>query len=347
MFSRGGVVACLALVCASAPATALAQGSAPFSLNDFLRTTIGLDASQVTTAQQGRAATKLLHTDLNRDVAVFGVVGIHVTREAYLARLRNAQTLISARAQSYGIIEDPIRPNDMLGVFFDGSEWSDLKSCKFNDCSFKLPLTLMQQFAQSVDWRGDNAKAQVDSIMLRNMQALVTDYRARGSAAMPRYDDTNGIQASGAFAALLAQSQFLREYAPAFHDYLLNYPSSKLDGATDVMYWAMDRIPRLHPTFTINQLIVYTPPSGVALLARKQIFADHYFEAAFEVSAVFDAPDLVGGPGVYVVSVRRYRFDSLPGGILNIRGRVRSQLQKLMQSDLDRERQQAEGSASS
>ncbi|MEO7103390.1 MAG: hypothetical protein ABI311_08370, partial [Gemmatimonadaceae bacterium] len=218
-------------------------------------------------------------------------------------------------------------------------------SCSFNDCSFKLPLTAMQQFAQSVDWGNDNAKTQVDSIMLSNMQTLVTEYRARGDAAMPRYDDTRGVRASDAFAALLSQSQFLRQYAPGLYGYLLNYPSNKLDGATDVMYWAADKIPHLRSTFTINQMIVYTPPSGVALVARKQIFADHYFEAAFEVSAVFDAPDLVGGPGIYVVSVRRYRFDSLPGGILNIRGRARGQLQKLMQSDLDRERQQVEGSA--
>jgi len=329
------------------PATALAQSAAPFTLDDFLRTTIGLDASEIASARQGKAATKLLHTDLNRDVTVFGIVGIHVTREAYLDRLRNAQTLVAARAQNYGMIGNPVRPDDMRGVFFDGSEWRDLKSCSFNDCSFKMPLTLMQQFARSVDWRGDNAKTQVDSIMLSNMQVLVTDYRARGDAAMPRYDDTNGIRASDAFAALLSQSLFLREYAPAFHDYLLGYPSNKLEGATDVMYWAMDRIPHLHPTFTINQIVVYTPPSGVALLARKQIFADHYFEAALEVSAVFDAPDLAGGPGVYVVNVRRYRFDSLPGGILNIRGRARSQLQKLMQSDLERERQQAQGSAGS
>ena len=331
----------------STPATALAQTSAPFTLNDFLRATIGLDATQVASARQGQAATKLLRTDLGRDVAVFGIVGIHVTRAAYMARLRNMQALVAARAQRFGIIGDPIKPYDMRGAFFDGSEWRDLKSCKFNDCSFKLPLTAMQQFAQSVDWDGDNAKAQADSIMLRNMRALVRDYRARGDPAMPRYDDTNGVQASDAFAELLSQSQFLREYAPAFYDYLLNYPSSKLDGATDAMYWAVDKIPHLRSTFTIDQMIVYTPPSGVALVARKQIFADHYFEASFEVSAVFDAPDLVGGPGVYVVSVRRYRFDSLPGGILNIRGRARSQLQKLMQSDLDRERQQAEGSVGS
>lgn len=324
---------------------ALAQTSAPFTFNDFLRTTIGLDAGEVASARQGRAATKLLRTDLDRDVAIFGVVGIHVTREAYMARLRNTQALVAARAQRYGMIGDPIRPDDMRGAFFEGSEWRDLKSCKFNDCAFKLPLTAMQRFAQSVDWDSDNAKAQVDSIMLHNMQALVTDYRARGAAAMPRYDDTKGVQASEAFAALLSQSQFLREYAPAFHDYLLNYPSNKLAGATDVMYWAVDKIPHLRSTFTINQLIVYTPPSGVALVARKQIFADHYFEASFEVSAVFDAPDLVGGPGVYVVSVRRYRFDSLPRGILNIRGRARSQLQKLLQSDLNNERQQVEGNA--
>jgi hypothetical protein len=109
------------------------------------------------------------------------------------------------------------------------------------------------------------------------------------------------------------------------------------------MYWSMDKIPHLRSTFTLNQMIVYTPSSGPALIARKQIYADHYFEAVLEVSAVFDAPDLAGGPGVYLVSVRRYRFDSLPGGILNIRGRARSQLQKRMQVDLERERKKVEG----
>ncbi|MEO8945516.1 MAG: hypothetical protein ABI338_03375, partial [Gemmatimonadaceae bacterium] len=78
---------------------------------------------------------------------------------------------------------------------------------------------------------------------------------------------------------------------------------------------------------------------------RKQLYADHYFESSVEISAIFDAPNLAGGPGIYLVSVQRFRFDNLPGGLFNVRGRVRSQLEKLLKSDLERERKAVETGA--
>lgn len=318
-----------------------AQSTGP-NLDDFLRTTVGLGASQIAAAQQGAAAVTLLHTAINRDVAVFGMVGIHTTRDAYVARIRDMQTLIASRGEPFGMVSDPVRPDEMQHVFFEGSEWSDLQSCDVNDCAFKMPVSLMHEFTQRVDWDGDDAHKQVDSVMRDAMQNLAAAYRTRGNPAMLRYDDTNGVLASDAFNALLAQSQFLRDYAPAFRDFLASYPANRPDGALDAMYWSMYKIPHLRSTFTLNQMLVYAPPSGTPLIARKQIYADHYFESALEVSAVFDAPDLAGGPGIYLVTVRRYRFDNLPGGIFNIRGRVRSQLQKLLKSDLERARSTAE-----
>ena len=90
------------------PVAALAQSSAPVSIDDFLRTTVGIGAGEIAAARQGRAATKLLHTELSRDVAVFGIVGIHVSREAYNAHLRDVPSLIAARAQNFGILGDPV-----------------------------------------------------------------------------------------------------------------------------------------------------------------------------------------------------------------------------------------------
>jgi hypothetical protein len=324
-----------------APA-AFAQSATPLTLSDYLRSTIGLDASEIADARGGKVAVTLLHTDVSRDVTVFGMVGIHVTQAAYVAHMRDLQSVIAARAQRFGVIRNPVQPEDLAGFSFDESEWDDLKSCKKDDCDFKLPESLMHQFSQSVNWGGPHARQEVDSVMRSDMSDLVAAYRERGNAAMLRYDDTHGVLASDAFDALLGQSQFLQEYTPAFRNYLLNYPSSQLDGATNAIYWSVDNIPHLRPTFTLNQMVVYTPAAGTPLLARKQIYADHYFEASLEVSAVFDAPDLAGGPGIYLVSVRRYRFDSLPRGFLNIRGRVRSQLQKIMRSDLERERKTTE-----
>jgi hypothetical protein len=301
-----------------------------------------MGGSELADARSGKVSVKLLHTDQSRDVAVFGLIGIHTTRDAYMAHFRDVRALISAHAEQSGAFSDPAADQDVAGFSFDDSEWGDLRSCKVDDCDFKMPESLMQKFARSVHWGSPEARSETDALMRTTMVDLVTAYRARGNSAMLRYDDTHGVHAGDAFAALLSQSGFLANSAPSLYNYLLNYPSAQLPASHDVLYWSVERIPRLRPTLTVNEMVDFTTPSGVPLRVRKQIYANHYFEASFEVFGVFDAPDLAGGPGIYVVGVRRYRFDSLPRGFLNIRGRVRSQLQKLMQSDLEQDRKAAE-----
>lgn len=338
------IAACVPLACVTIVGSARAQSSAP-PLDEYLRTGIGLNAGEIADAQNGKTVVKLLRTELGRDVAVFGIIGIHITQDAYAAHLRDVQSLIAGRSQRFGIISDPLTASDMQNVALDGSEWKDLKGCRVNDCDFKMSEADMKRYAESVNWDGPNAEQQADSVMRSQITDLVAAYRARGNAAMPRYDDTHGVQGSDAFAALLAQSSYFQTYAPALSSYLVSFPAGRPENMVTTMYWSLDRVPHLRPTFTLNQLLVYAPPSGSAVVARKQIYANHYFEAALDISTVYDAPALRGGPGVYLVSVRRYRFDALPGGLLNIRGRARSQLQKVMKSDLERERNTAEARA--
>jgi len=93
------------------------------------------------------------------------------------------------------------------------------------------------------------------------------------------------------------------------------------------------------PTLTVNHVVVYAPPGGPAFIARKQIYATHYFEAALELVAVIDADNATpSAPASYLITLRRYRFDYLPGGILNVRGRVKGRLVDATRSDLIQER---------
>ena len=73
-------------------------------------------------------------------------------------------------------------------------------------------------------------------------------------------------------------------------------------------------------------------------VARKQIYASLYFEGAFELLAIVNAGEPTGAPGAYILSVRRFRFDNLPGGLFNIRGRVRKQMLDQTRADLERQR---------
>ena len=307
----------------------------PASLDRYLRETVKLSSAEIAEAKSGHAIAKLLPTENQRDVAVFGIVAVRTTAPAYIARVKSLKQTFGARAASFGVFSDPVAPADVQGFSVDPSELGDLRKCKPNDCNFKLPGSAMQDFTQAVNWKGSRAQAQVDSIVHDYMRRFVTAYRAKGNAALVRFDDHGGVEASDAFQALLTQSPVLRDYAPALQDYLLSYPAKRLPDVTDVIYWADDRMPHLRPTFAINHVVIYPPATGLPVVARKQIYASHYFEGAFELLTAIDASD---SRGVYVVSVRRYRFDNLPGGILNIRGRVSDALTNALKADLERER---------
>ena len=122
-------------------------------------------------------------------------------------------------------------------------------------------------------------------------------------------------------------------------DYLASYPrgSLPLPGAAEILFWSEDALPRLRPILSVTHLVVYTPAElpGITLMAAKQIYADHYFETAFDLTCTVDR-----SPGTYILVLRRYRFDNLPGGILNIRGRAIGALRDQLATDLRRKQEQ-------
>ena len=330
----------VALMSATPFAAAQAQG---VDVERYLQDSLGLDARQIADVRRGRPISKIVPTQRPEDVTVFGVVVAHSTRAAFAARLAEPSRVLALRHTRFGIIGDSATAEDLGGISVAESEVRDLRECKVNECNFKLSAPMMREFAESVDWNSDAAKRQVDSLLRADVMRLIASYRARGSAGMVRYDDSGGRLASDAFEALLAQTPSLPGFASELREYLTAYPAHRPEGARDVMYWSEDKIAHLRATMTVNHLVVYTPPSGPPLVARKQIYATHYFEGAFELMSAVDGPSPSATPTIYLVSMRRYRFDHLPsGGFLNIRGRVRDQLAKLMRSDLDKERKSLE-----
>jgi hypothetical protein len=176
----------------------------------------------------------------------------------------------------------------------------------------------------------------VSAFARRALVEYVVDYRARGDAALVVYDDRGNVRAGDAFADLLSETPRLYEYAPALQRYLTRYPAVSLPGATDVMFWSEDEVPQLRPVLSVTHLVVYTPPQrpDLTLVAAKQIYANHYFEAAFDLTCFVEASGAGGG---YLVVLRRFRFDQLSsGGPVNLRGRVVGALRRQLLADLQR-----------
>jgi hypothetical protein len=323
------------------------QGPSP-GLLAFLQQQIGLDSSQIAAVQHGDAVVKVLDSPEQRDIALFGIVGSKASREAYIEKVRNFQTSLRAPTRTrFGIFHDPAVAEDVEAVVVSASDLQELKDCRPGNCVTKLPATDMQRLQSEIDWTAPDLQGRLTSLARKRLVEYVAQYRASGDSAMVVYDDRarQHVHSSDVFAALLAATPYLYQKIPSLQRYFASYPRDTLPGAAEVVYWAEDVLPRLRPILSVTHLVVYAPPElpRLTVIASKQIYANHYFESALEVSCVEDgAPG--GAPGSYLFVLRRYRFDNLPsGGIANLKGRAIGALRNLLAEDLKRQREGGRG----
>lgn len=318
------------------------------TLEHFLRQEIGLEPSQLTAARAGEVVVQLLETKNPRDVAVFGIVAVDVPRSAVMRRLRDfPRSLRTPTRAKLGLFGDPPAPRDVAAVAADNEAVEEIRKCRAGRCNFKMPAGDMTGARQAVEGASDPRGALARYVQQR-MVEYAADYRARGNAALVVYDDRGGVRASDAFTDLLAASPYVYRYVPLLHDYLRDYPAKRPPGVTDVLVWWQDEMQGLRPVLAITHLTLYDTPQlpNASILSAKQLYANHYFEAAFDLLTVIDRP-ASNREGVYLLLLRRYRFDNLPsGGLLNIRGRVVGKLREGMRVELTRMRSEHERAAS-
>ncbi|HYU08897.1 MAG TPA: hypothetical protein VEK77_05895 [Gemmatimonadales bacterium] len=319
----------------------LLQTTAPPRLAEFLQQSIGFDSAQLAAVERGEPVVKVLEARDRRDVAVFGIITVAVTRDAWASAARNfPAALRTPNRTQLGIFGNPATAGDVAAVTINSRDVGEMRDCKPGDCVVKLPATDMRRIHDQMNWSAPapELQAQLSAYARRRLVEYVTDYRTRGDSAMAIYDDRGNlnVHASEAFAAQLAESRFVYQTVPSLQKYLAGYPHDSLPGASEIMFWSEDVLPRLRPILSVTHLVVYTPPElpGMTLVAAKQLYANHYFEAAVDLTSAIDR-----GTGIYLLILRRYRFDNLPGGILNIRGRAIGALRDQLVADLRRQQQ--------
>ena len=320
----------------------------PSALVKFLHESIQLTPDQFAAAMRGEAVVKVLDTRERRDIAVFGITTVAVSRAAYVARVRDSKNwLRTPTRSSFGLFSNPAAPADVAAFTISQRDAKEMKDCKPGDCVVKLPATDMQRIHAEMNWSATDLVAQLSAYGRRRLIEYITDYRARGDSALAIYDDKGNVHASDAFAALLAESPYVYQTVPSLQRYLAAYPRWTLADASEVLFWSEDVLPHLRPILSVTHQVVFTPPElpGMTLIAAKQIYADHYFEAAVDLTSIVDGQGRDGRPASYLVILRRYRFDNMPGGLLNIRGKAVGALRDLMLADLQREKAGAEAAS--
>jgi len=330
------------LALAAPPACLAATQQGLPTLPSYQGRPVTLSPADLAAAARGDPVIQLLESPDPRVVAVFGLVAVSVPRSFFASRVGDvAQSLRSAGRSQSGVFATPATPADARSVTLSAAELAGLRACKPGSCEFKLPASDMSQMRTILDKGGAAAQAEVSRYVLKRAADHVNAYRERGSAAMVTYDDygSTGVRSGEAFAALLqGATPFLSQYSPAVQEYLSAYPHKRPEGAKDIIYWLREEMSGMRATVSISHLTVYSPADRpqVTVAVTKQIFADHYFEGALDVLVASTRADVPKAEGIYLMLLRQYRFDHLPGGVLGIRARVKGRVRERADADLRR-----------
>lgn len=322
------------LALAFATASPIDAQASPPRLRDFLARDAGLSATQLDAIERGDVVVKTLPTGDERDVAVMGVVRVNRARRSVIEALRS-QSAEHAFGATAAV-------EDVADVHLTHDDLNELSRCQPNTCNFKLPASGMAALSSIASSNAADAAQRAEDYLRRRMVEYVAAYRQRGNAAMIVYDDLGSVQSRAAFDAMLRDSSRIFRVAPTLADFLLDFPRASLPGETNVMFWTVDALPRVRPVLRIMHEVTYTPADvpGATVIAAKQLYADHYFEAGLEVLTAIDdsLSGFAGGRhGTALAVVRHYRFDHLPsGGVLNLRRRVIDGLRDGVTNDLMR-----------
>ena len=218
------------LACTAAAPPAYGQQTPPL-LARFLQESIALTPAQFASLEQGQAVVKVLDTRRKEDVAVFGIVTINQSREAYVARAKDFPTSLRTPSRvAFGAFSRPPTLADVQAVSIDSQDVAELPRCRVGECRLKLPAVVMDEVRRSVNWNAPDARSQVNAYARRRLVEYAADYLVRGDSAMVVYDDRGHRDASLSFTDLMDESPYVFQYVPTLQRYLgyhwkkLNYP---------------------------------------------------------------------------------------------------------------------------
>jgi hypothetical protein len=298
-----------------------------------LRAFSGLTADQWKAVDSGNSQAKVLDTSEKREVAIVGVAHLQATSACFVAQLQDIENFKKnpavLRVRKFG---RTVAPRDLKEFSLETGDLAGLRNCRVGDCNVKLPIAAVKRLGRDIDWsRPDYATASL-SVFREELLAYLESYLDGGNSALFEYRDKNKpVRLADEFLAVLDAWPGLSGLAPEFHDYLAHYPSEPLPGVSEFFYWSTESF-GLKPVASITHVSIYVQP-GRAVVASKQIYASHYFDASLGLTAALDDPGKASARGMYLVYVNRSRIDFLSGFFGGLRralarGRLRDGMRK-------------------
>jgi hypothetical protein len=305
MLTRNQYLLCTLLVCACA-STALAQASMA-EFHQILREKGSFDEPDFAALQLNQPVVRLAPASDKREVAVTGLVNINAGAEDFLRSYRDSMMRKSNAAilEIGGFGREPALA-DLKGLTLETGDIDDLKACVVGDCKLKLSAPMIERFRKEIDWGAPDYQIKVTDLFKDVLLAYIKDYRTRGEAALIKYNDKrDGISVAAEQRALSSAAGYVNSF--------LADAESGLQLLEEVLVWSKIKF-GLKPVIAVNHISIYKRNSAVGpqvLVASKQIYANHYFNAFLALTAFVNVPGATNSS--YLVYENRSRADGLEG----------------------------------
>ena len=309
MMKRLGIAGILSLLTAALASGVTQSHTTANQAHALLRSTAAFTNAELARLDRGEPIAKVLDTD-RREVAIVGAVRIAGSQAQLFARYR-----IPSNVRTSDVVMETGRfsatpvPDDLRDLHFEDYDLDTIRTCKPGDCGVRLSTRDMERFAREVNWSGPNWKQQAGDLWRQLLAANANAYLANGTLGDYRNKATP-LDVADEFKILFQAFADFEKLSPEFMAHLRQFPAARLHGTEDFLYWSKDDINR--PVTRVTHLSLYPAPADSnrpGLIATKQIYAAHYFDAGLGLTCAFND----GTSGFYMVSMNRIRTRSLTG----------------------------------
>lgn len=314
MLTRIQYLLCTFVICIAAT-----TGTSQTSFTEFqkiLQDKANFEQADFTSLQNSQPVVRLAPVSDKREVAVSGVINIRAGADEFLKSYRDSMMRKSNAAilEIGGFSKEPAL-TDLQNLTIDPRDIEDLKECVVGDCEVKLSASMIERFRKEIDWESPDHQLKVTNLFKQMLLDYVRDYRTRGEAALIEYNDKRAqVSLANGQRALAAASSYIND--------ALSDRKSDLRVVEDAIVWSKIKF-GLKPVVAINHITIYRRNHDVGpqvLIASKQIYANHYFNAFHALTAFVSVPG--AAEGAYVVYENRSLADGLGGPFSKIKRAV-------------------------
>jgi hypothetical protein len=277
----------------------------------FLEPSVTITAAERTQLDHSQPIARVLPAK-DQEVAVVAAVPVNIDGDRLVAWMRQIDALKkSAYVLAIGRFSASPRIEDLADLSLDDADLSEIRRCRPASCGLKLSAAEIVQLQSGATRACADWKSSVQQAFRRIVLDRVKQYLASGEVAA--YDDQQSeVLPAARFASLLDHSPYLVGRVPRFAEYLRRYPPAATADVESFVYWSKERLAR-KAVVTVTQVnIIRSRESDLpaVLVAGKQIFSTHYFNASLGLTAL-----MRGQPGGsnYLLYINRSELDMLHG----------------------------------